>query len=80
MKTISFSQLQVDLSDLHKTKSLRDISDEEYKGKITHGTIDRCIKGVEPTSEKIREILNLPQLVTQEWYRDEKGRRVKALK
>ncbi len=78
MKTVSFRQLQAILNDLHETNSLRGISGDAYKGKVSHGTIDRCIKGVEPKDDKIRKALNLPQIVIQLWYRDEKGRRVKA--
>ena len=80
MKTVSFSQLQATLIKLKKIKTLRWISDDVYKGKVTHGTIDRCIKGIEPKDEEIREALSLPQVVAQEWYRDEKGRRIKTPK
>lgn len=78
--TRGFKQLQEYLIRLKVTKTLRQISEEEFDGHITHGTIDRCIKGIEPKDNEIRDILNLPQLVTQEWYRNEKGRRIKTPK
>ncbi len=78
MSTRGFKQLQEYLIKLNKIKTLRQISEDEFDGRITYGTINRCIKGIEPKDDEIREILNLPQLVTQEWHRDKKGRRVKA--
>lgn len=78
MKTLGFKQLQNFLIDLHKTKTLRQIAEENYDSKITHGAIDRCIKGKEPRDKEIRKALNLPEIITQEVWRDEEGRWTEA--
>ena len=66
--------LRHQLIELHRTKSLRKISSEHYDGKVSHGTIDRIIKGHEPKREDIREALGLPELITVPVYRNHKGR------
>lgn len=58
-----FEQLQAYLIKLHKTKTLRQISREIYGSEISHGTIDRCIKGIEPKDNEIRKRLRLPLIV-----------------
>lgn len=68
METRNFKQLQEFLINLHKTKALRKIATEDYDGKVTHGVIDRCIKGVEPRDREIRKWLGLPLPEIQ--YRD----------
>jgi hypothetical protein len=80
MRTLTFPQLQAKLKKLHKKKSLRKIAEEDYESKITHGTIDRCIKGTEPVREDIRKALGLSEWIIQEWARDEKGRRISIAK
>lgn len=62
------------LTGLHRTKSLRKISKEHYEGKVSHGTIDRIIKGHEPKRTDIREALGLPEIITVHVYRNRKGR------
>lgn len=68
MKTRDFEQLQNFLINLHKTKTLREIAVENYDGKINHGVIDRCIRGIEPKDHEIRKSLKLLLIVEQ--YRD----------
>ena len=79
MKTRGFEELQRYLADLKDDdKTLRQIAEEEFDNKVSYGTVDRCIKGIEPRDEEIRKILNLPQTIAQEFWRDVKGRRVKT--
>lgn len=68
MKTRGFEELQKYLKELHETKTLRKIAEEDFKNKITHGVIDRCIKGIEPKDSEIRKRLGLPIIVIQ--YKD----------
>ena len=56
---IEFSELQTNLKELNKDKSLRNISDEDYGGEVTYGVIARCIKGIEPKDNDIRKRLGL---------------------
>ncbi len=63
----------------NKDMSWRDIVKKHYPG-VPPGTLCSIYKGRVIKKPEIRKRLGLPQLVTQEWYRDEKGRRVKAPK
>ena len=63
-----FDILQANLLELHKTKTLREIANDIYKGKVSHGTIQRCLAGHEPQDNKIRKALGLPLIVIQ--YKD----------
>lgn len=78
MKTRNFEQLQDFLINLHKTKTLREIAKEAFDGKINHAAIDRCIKGCEPRDIQIRKTFGLPEIIAQEFWRNEKGQRVKT--
>jgi hypothetical protein len=80
MKTRGFKELQGYLADLKDDKTLRQIAEEDFDNKVTHGVIARCIKGIEPKDEMIREILSLPELITQEFWRDAQGRRIETPK
>ena len=66
----TFDALQDMLKRLHATESLRAISKKLYDGRVSHGTVDRCIKGIEPKDAEIREIMGLPQIVQQKVFRD----------
>jgi len=68
MNMRGFKQLQEYLIELHKTKSLRQISGEEFNNEVSHGVIHRCIKGVEPRDNEIRKRLGLPIITYQ--YKD----------
>jgi hypothetical protein len=48
--------------------TLREIADSVYGGKVSHGTIHRCLAGHEPKDNGIRKALDLPLIVTQ--YKD----------
>ena len=80
MKTRGFKELQTYLKELHDTKTLRQIAKEDFDNKVTHGVIDRCIKGVEPRNERIREIFSLPEIIVQEFWRNEQGKRIETPK
>ena len=56
------SELQADLIYWNRFLSLRKIADELYAGDVSHGVIDRCIKGVFPKRAAIRTALGLPPL------------------
>ena len=61
----TFEQLRDQLLELHKTKTLREIAEEIYDGKVNHAAIHRCIDGHEPQDNKIRKALGLPLIVIQ---------------
>ncbi len=63
-----FDILQANLLELHKTKTLREIAEEVYEGKVNHGTIQRCLAGHEPQDNEIRKALGLP--IAEIQYRD----------
>jgi hypothetical protein len=72
-----FDILQANLLELHKTKTLREIANEIYDGKVSHATIHRCLAGHEPQNNKIRKALGLTLIVIQ--YKDPiSGRFVKG--
>ncbi len=66
--TPEFDILQANLLELHKTKTLREIAEEVYEGKVSHGTIHRCLAGHEPQDNEIRKALGLP--IAEIQYRD----------
>ncbi len=73
-----FDILQANLLELHKTKTLREIADDIYEGKVSHGAIHRCLAGHEPLNNEIRKALGLTLIVIQ--YKDPiTGRYVKKL-
>lgn len=68
--TRGFKELQSFLIALYEgeRKTLRQIAKEDFDNKVTHGAIDRCIKGIEPRDNEIRKWFGLPLIVTQ--YKD----------
>ena len=56
------TELQADLIYWNRQLSLRKIADELYAGDVSHGVIDRCIKGVFPKRATIRAALGLTPL------------------
>lgn len=74
----TFDALQDMLKQLHATESLRAISKRLYDGRVSHGTVDRCIKGIEPRDDEIRAIMGLPQIIQQKVFRNPGGRFRKA--
>ena len=61
----TFEQLRDQLLELYRTKTLREIAEETYDGKVSHAAIHRCLDGHEPTLDGIREILELPKIIIQ---------------
>ena len=59
----TFEQLRDQLLELYRTKTLREIAEEIYDGKVSHATIHRCLDGHEPTLDEIREVLELPKII-----------------
>jgi len=73
-QSYSIEGLRIRLTELHRSKSLRKISLEFYDGEVSHGTIDRIIKGHEPKKLSIRKKLGLPEIIEVRVYRNGKGR------
>ena len=65
---IEFDELQKQLIELKRAKTLRQISNEIYDGEVSYGVIHRCINGIEPKDNEIRKRLGLPIITYQ--YRD----------
>ncbi len=76
----SFEQLQNTLQKLHKTKTLRQIAEEDFGGTINHAVIQRCIEGKQPQKPMIRKMLGLPLIAERTLGRDPKTGRYVSLK
>ena len=58
------NELRHELIELHSFMSLRKIAEEIYNNDVSHGVVARCIRGIYPKKESIREALGLPPLVS----------------
>lgn len=71
----TFEGLHDMLREVHASgMSLRAIAKNLFNGKVSHGTIQRCILGKEPKDLIIRHYLGLPEIVQYEIYRNKDGR------
>ena len=60
---------------LDKDMSYRQMARILYDDRVTHATLHRIVKyGSEPKDLEARRVLGLPELITIEARRDEKGR------
>ena len=58
------------LQELSAIKSLREIAQEDFGGKVNHAVIQRCMAGQEPRKPGIRKALGLPRVLSVPFNRD----------
>lgn len=68
---MTFDNLVQQLRELREQgKSLRQIANEDFGGKVNHAVIQRCLMGQEPVKAENRKALGLPLFAERSLGRD----------